>query len=85
MDSSDTIDIVKAKITAKEKLPKDKLVLIFAGKVVEDGRRPRYQLTKDQTLEECNIQKESTLHVIQLATGQIAPTGQRNGILKKFP
>jgi len=37
VDTSDTIGILKAKITSKEQLPAEKLVLIFAGKVLSDG------------------------------------------------
>ena len=37
VDTTDTIGILKAKIAAKEKLPADKLVLIFAGKILTDG------------------------------------------------
>jgi len=70
VDTTDTIGILKAKIAAKEKLPADKLVLIFAGKI----------LTDDETVEGCRIEKESCIHVVQRAVGQVAPTGQRNDI-----
>lgn len=71
LESSDTIEWVKAKIQEKEGIEIDNQTLMFNGKVLEDGR----------TLADYEVEKESTINLI-LNSNTITIFDNENGTIE---
>ena len=61
IEPSDTIEYLKGMLIELTGIPQDRQRLLFAGK----------QLENDRTLNEYNIQRESTLHLLLPLVGDI--------------
>lgn len=67
VNAEDTVQDVKEQIQSKQGLPVEEQRLIYAGKQLED----------EQTLSQCSVERDSTLHlVMRLRGGIIEPSLQ---------